>query len=330
MNLSTNVGLLAGAAILVSVTTLSMAYGAGGVRGIDSLDALWAFDPENVDHLILRDIRAPRALGAALIGAALGVAGALMQGVTRNPLASPTLMGLNAGAGLGLACALAISTEAPFLVLIACAFAGAGLGVGLSLWLGLAPRSGAAPLRLALAGAAVSALLGALATGVVIAADIAQDVLFFAAGGLQGVGWGELGLAAPWIGAGLLMALLLGPAVSLLSLGEDVAAALGARVRTARACAGAATLLLAGAAVAVAGQVAFIGLAAPHFARYAVGQHYQRIIPMAGLIGAAILTAADLTARSLNPPFETPVSLLTALIGAPVLIWIARREGRGL
>ena len=265
-----------------------------------------------------------------LVGAALGVAGALMQGVTRNPLASPTLMGLNAGAGLGLACALVVIPDAPFVALIAAAFLGAGLGVGLSLWLGLAAGGASAPLRLALAGAAVSALLGALASGVVIVTEIAQDVLFFTAGGVQGVGWGELGLAAPWIIAGLVIALLASPAVSLLSLGEDVAAGLGARVVLTRAIAAGATLLLAGAAVSIAGQVGFIGLAAPHLARFAVGQDYRRIVPMAGLVGATLLIGADLSARMLNPPYETPVSLLTALIGAPVLIWIARRSGRAL
>ena len=315
---------------LTSAFALSLAHGAGSADGATLMAVLKDFDPHNTDHLVLRDLRAPRTFAAMLVGAALGVAGALMQGVTRNPLASPTLMGLNAGAGLGLACALVVIPDAPFVALIAAAFLGAGIGVGLSLWLGLAAGGASAPLRLALAGAAVSALLGALASGVVIVTEIAQDVLFFTAGGVQGVGWGELGLAAPWIIAGLVIALLASPAVSLLSLGEDVAAGLGARVVLTRAIAAGATLLLAGAAVSIAGQVGFIGLAAPHLARFAVGQDYRRIVPMAGLVGATLLIGADLSARMLNPPYETPVSLLTALIGAPVLIWIARRSGRAL
>ena len=316
--------------ILLVALALSLMYGAGSADGATLLAALSQFDPQNTNHLVLRDLRAPRALAALLVGAAFGVAGALMQGVTRNPLASPTLMGLNAGAGLGLACALAITPDAPFVVLIMTAFSGAGLGVGLSLGLGLAAGGSSAPLRLALAGAAVSALLGALASGVIIVAEVAQDVLFFTAGGVQGVGWGELRLAAPWIITGLLVAWLTSSAVSLLSLGENVAAGLGARVVITRSIAAAATLLLAGASVSIAGQVGFIGLAAPHLARFAVGQDYRRIVPMAGLIGAALLVSADSAARALNPPYETPVSLLTALIGAPVLIWIARGNGRSL
>ena len=183
--------------VLLALTgglALSLAHGAGSADGATVLAVLTGFDPQDTDHLILRDLRAPRAVAALLVGAALGVAGALMQGVTRNPLASPTLMGLNAGAGLGLACALVMIPDAPFVALIAAAFLGAGVGVGLSLGLGLAAGGASAPLRLALAGAAVSALLGALAGGVVIVAEIAQDVLFFTAGGVQGVGWGELRL----------------------------------------------------------------------------------------------------------------------------------------
>jgi iron complex transport system permease protein len=313
---------------LTGAFAFSLAHGAGGADGATLLAMLTGFDPQDSDHLVLRDLRAPRAFAALLVGSALGVAGALMQGMTRNPLASPTLMGLNAGAGLGLACALALVPSAPFVALIAAAFFGAGLGVGLSLGLGLAAGGASAPLRLALAGAAVSALLGALASGVVIVAEIAQDVLFFTAGGVQGVGWHELGLATPWIIVGLVIALAASPAVSLLSLGEDVAAGLGARVIVTRAVAAVATLLLAGTAVSIAGQVGFIGLAAPHLARFAVGHDYRRIVPMAALIGATLLIAADSAARMLNPPYETPVSLLTALIGAPVLIWVARRGGR--
>ncbi|RUR32100.1 iron ABC transporter permease [Vreelandella andesensis] len=316
--------------IMISIFALSLTQGAGSADATTLLEVLNGFDPRNTDHLVMRDLRVPRALAAMMVGAALGVAGALMQGVTRNPLASPTLMGLNAGAGLGLACTLVIAPGASFVALIVSAFLGAGIGVGLSLGLGLAAGGASAPLRLALAGAAVSALLGAIGSGVVIVGEIAQDVLFFTAGGVQGVGWDELGLAAPWIVIGLLIALLSSPAVSLLSLGEDVAAALGARVILTRSVAAVATLLLAGAAVAIAGQVGFIGLAAPHLARFIVGQDYRRIIPMAGLIGATLLVGADLAARTLNPPHETPVSLLTALIGAPVLIWIARRSARVL
>ncbi|MGS2744123.1 FecCD family ABC transporter permease [Halomonas sp. LS-001] len=316
--------------MMISISALSLTQGAGNADATTLMEVLSDLNSQNTDHLVLRDLRMPRVLAALMVGAALGVAGALMQGVTRNPLASPTLMGLNAGAGLGLASVLVVAPGAPFVALIASAFLGAGIGVGLSLGLGLAAGGASAPLRLALAGAAVSALLGAIGSGVVIVGEIAQDVLFFTAGGVQGVGWDELRLAAPWIVTGLLIALLASPAVSLLALGEDVAASLGARVILTRSVAAVATLLLAGAAVAIAGQVGFIGLAAPHLARFSVGQDYRRIIPMAGLIGATLLVGADLAARTLNPPHETPVSLLTALIGAPVLIWIARRSARAV
>lgn len=331
MNADRKLAVLAIALVILGTITLTSVFvGAFDIDLATILQILFGAEPDNAARFILQDIRFPRVISAMVVGAALGAAGSMMQGVTRNPLASPTLMGLNAGAGLGVAIGFAVIPDVDFSILILFSFAGAGLGVGLSIGIGMTGRGGASPLRLALAGAAVSALLGAVGAGVTVGADVSQDILFFMAGGVQGTGWTELKLAGPWITVGLCGALFLSPSLSLLALGDEIAVTLGTRLVRVRIGATASTLLLAGAAVSIAGQVGFVGLAAPHIARLFVGHDYRWVTPFSMLTGAILLVGADLIARSLNPPHETPVSLLTALIGAPVILWIARRDIRGM
>lgn len=310
---------------LAAALLLSILVGATGISVSTIVDALFRFDPDDTEHLVIHDLRLPRTVASALVGASLAVAGAVMQGMTRNPLASPSLMGLNAGAGLLLAIGLVFFPGIGFTGLIGFSFTGALLGVSLVYGIGSAHPAGMGPVRLALAGAAVSALLGALTSIVVIYYGIAQDVLFYVAGGVQGVRWPQLGLAMPWMAAGLLGALALSRAVTLLSLGSDVAAGLGQNVRAARLGGVAVTLLLAGSAVALAGGIGFIGLVVPHITRFILGNDYRWIVPGAALFGALLLVNADLLARTINPPYETPVGLVTALIGVPFFLWLARR-----
>lgn len=316
--------------MLLASLFASISVGAAGIDLVTVWLAVFRFDPAQTNHLVIQEFRLPRVVASAAVGASLGVAGAIMQGMTRNPLASPSLMGLNAGAGLLLVLGLVLFPWLDFTGLILLSFLGAGLGVGLVFGIGALQPGGLTPVRLVLAGAAVSALFGGLTTGVVLYTGIAQDVLFYTAGGVQGVRWPQLSLALPWMGIGLLLALALARGISLLSLGEEVSIGLGQRTALVRAGGVIATLLLAGSAVAVAGGVGFVGLVVPHLARFLVGLDYRWIIPCSVLLGATLLVLADLGARMVNPPFETPVGLITALIGVPFFLWLARRDQRGM
>lgn len=308
----------------------SISVGAAGIDLLTVWQAIFSFDPAQPNHLVIQEFRLPRVLASASVGACLGVAGAVMQGMTRNPLASPSLMGLNAGAGLMLVLGLVLFPWLDFTGLILLSFLGAAMGAGLVFGLGALQRGGLTPVRLALAGAAISALFGALTTGVVLVTGIAQDVLFYTAGGVQGVRWPQLSLALPWMCAGLVLALALSRGISLLSLGEEVSIGLGQRTGLVRAGGIVATLFLAGTAVAVAGGVGFVGLVVPHFARFLIGLDYRWIIPCSALCGGCLLVFADLAARMINPPFETPLGLITAMIGVPFFLWLVRRDERGM
>lgn len=316
--------------LLLAGLLLSVSYGAADISYSTIVKAVFAFDGLDNDHLILREFRIPRALAAALVGAALGAAGALMQGITRNPLASPSLMGLNAGAGLMLVLGLALSPTLGFTVLIGLSFTGAAMGVAVVFLVGSAQRGGLSPVRLALAGAAVSAFFGAFTSFIIVYYKIGQDVLFYTAGGVQGVQEEQLLFVAPWIGGGLIVALLLSRSVSLLSLGQDVATGLGLNIVHVRIIAGLAILILAGSSVALAGGIGFVGLVVPHVSRFLTGLDYRWIVPVSAILGACLLIFADLAARMINPPYEIPVGLMTALIGVPFFLMLAWRDERGI
>lgn len=322
--------ILSGMFLLLAGLLLSVSYGAADISYSTIVRAVFAFDGLDNDHLILREFRIPRALAAALVGAALGAAGALMQGITRNPLASPSLMGLNAGAGLMLVLGLALSPTLGFTVLIGLSFAGAAMGVAVVLLVGSAQRGGLTPVRLALAGAAVSAFFGAFTSFIIVYYKIGQDVLFYTAGGVQSVQEEQLLFVAPWIGGGLIVALLLSRSVSLLSLGQDVATGLGLNIVHVRIVAALAILILAGSSVALAGGIGFVGLVVPHVSRFLTGLDYRWIVPVSAVLGACLLIFADLAARMINPPYEVPVGLMTALIGVPFFLMLAWRDERGI
>ncbi|MGU3576045.1 FecCD family ABC transporter permease [Brucellaceae bacterium C25G] len=322
--------ILTGLVLLILAMFFSASQGAAYINFADILQSVYAFDAGNQNHLILREFRIPRVLASALVGAALGTAGALMQGMTRNPLASPSLMGLNAGAGLLLALGLALYPALDFTWLIMLSFLGAALGVGIVFAVGSAQRGGMTPVRLALAGAAVSAFFGALTSFIIVYFKIGQDVLFYTAGGVQGVQESQLLFVTPWILAGLVAALILSRSVTLLSLGQDVALGLGLNILHARIFISFTILILAGCSVALAGGIGFVGLVIPHLSRFMLGLDYRWIVPGSVISGALLLVLADLGARMINPPYETPVGLITALIGVPFFLALAWRDERGM
>ncbi|MDZ5783132.1 FecCD family ABC transporter permease [Marinococcus luteus] len=317
--------LLLGYLLIVSITT-----GAGDISYRQVLTALFFYDSELESHNIIQELRVPRALAGTLIGASLAVAGCIMQGMTRNALASPSIMGITDGAAFGIAFSMAFLPPLDSISLMVAAFIGAGIGAFLVFGVASLSRGGVSPVKLALAGVAVGAMLSAFSSGIAIHFNIAQEVNFWYAGHLSGIRWHDVTLFLPLSTAGILVAIILSRSVTLLSLGNEVAVGLGQRTLFIKITCTIIVLILTGAAVATAGSIGFIGLVIPHIARLIVGQDYRYIIPVSAVLGASLLTVSDIGARLVNPPFETPVGAITALIGVPFFLFLARREGRGL
>lgn len=320
--------LFGGIAALLLSLALSISVGAAEIRLTTVWEAVFHFNPDLTHHQIIKELRMPRAVAGALVGAAFAVAGAMMQGMTRNPLADSSLLGVNAGASFMLAVCFAFIPDVSYLQVMFMSFAGAAIGLGLVYGVGSLARGGLTPVRLTLAGAAVGALLVALAEGIAIYFRVGQDLAFWYAGGVAGVKWLQIQIIAPWIVGAFLAAMALSRSITLLSLGEDVAAGLGQRTGLVKAAGVIIVLLLAGAAVSAVGSVGFIGLIIPHIARFLVGVDYRWIIPCSAVLGSLLMVFADIGARMVNPPIETPVGMVISLLGVPFFLFLITRMRR--
>ncbi|MBM5069721.1 iron chelate uptake ABC transporter family permease subunit [Vibrio parahaemolyticus] len=295
---------------------------------VNDLTSYWfAFDEGNMLHQILASLRAPRSYAGLLIGASLAVSGVLMQGLTRNPLASPSILGINAGAACFMALA---SIGVPFfsqLNPIINAVFGALLSGGAVMLLGGFFSARSHPLRLVLAGIAISALLiGLTRASVILADDMAYSVLHWLTGSLSAVDSQQWQQLWPFATLGLVLAMGLARNLNLLALGDEVAVGLGGNIRLTRLISGLAVVLLAGTSVAIAGPIGFVGLLVPHLVRPIVGHNYHILIPVSALCGAALVTWSDALSRAIAFPAETPVGVITALLGTPCFIAIAMRK----
>ncbi|MEC1155977.1 FecCD family ABC transporter permease [Cytobacillus horneckiae] len=319
-----------GTALLVLSMAISIAFGAANIDVGTVWQSIVSFDPARTEHQIIQRLRLPRALAAALVGAALAVSGAIMQGMTRNPLASPSIMGVTAGSTFMIAVALAFASVSSSIGLMAAAFIGAGLGAGLVFGIGSLSKNGLTPVKLALAGSAITALLSSISSAIAIHFDVAKDLSFWYAGGVAGLQWENIITALPVFVIGLLIAVMISGSITVMSLGDEVATGLGQRTGIVRALGFVTVLLLTGAAVSISGTIGFVGLVIPHITRFLVGSDYRLIIPCSAVLGGVLLVLADVGARLINPPFETPVGAVTALIGVPFFLYLARREGRGM
>jgi ABC-type Fe3+-siderophore transport system permease subunit len=317
--------------LLLLVVVAAGASLAIGTRSI-GLGEVWRalLDPSlgTDEAAIVQGLRAPRTAIGLLAGLALGTAGALMQGHTRNPLGDPGLLGVTAGASLAVVLAisvLGVGTPAGYVWF---AFAGALAGTVLVFAIGSVGRGGGTPVTLALAGAALSALLFAVVRTILVSDQQTLDSFrFWVVGSLAGRGADVAWQVAPFVAAGLVLATVNAPALNLLSLGDDVARGLGQRIWPARAVGLAAITLLAGAATAACGPIAFVGLVVPHVVRAVTGPDHRWLIPCSGLLGAALLLGADVVGRVVARPGELQVGIVLALIGAPFFIALVRRRG---
>ncbi|ROS61407.1 iron complex transport system permease protein [Frigoribacterium sp. PhB160] len=316
--------LLALLGALVVVMLLSLAIGTRAVPLDDVVAALGGatdgFDRASVAK------RIPRTLLAAAAGAALAVAGAVMQGVTRNPLADPGILGVNTGASLAVVAGLAFFGLSASTSIVWVAIAGAG-GTALFVYaVGSLGRGGATPLKLALAGAATSAALASFITAVALPrGDIAANIRSWQIGGVGGGTFASLGQVLPFLAVGLVVCLLSAKALNSLALGDELAAGLGERVAVARGAAALGAVVLCGAATAVTGPIGFVGLVVPHACRLLTGVDHRWLLPFSAVAGAVLLTASDVVGRVVARPAEIDVGIVTALIGAPFFIWIVRR-----
>lgn len=318
---------LAGCLAAVAVAALaSLALGSKPIPPDQVIGALTG-DPATDNAVIVRTLRLPRTFLGLGVGAALGLAGAVMQGLTRNPLADPAILGVSAGAAFSIVVAISLLGIAALTGYVWFGLAGAALASVLVYGIAARARGGASPTTLLLTGAAVTAFLGSFTSAMLLLDAKALDQFrFWMVGSLSGRGGDIVLRVLPFLLVGTILALASTRTLNSLALGEDMARALGARLWLARLTCAAAVTLLTGAAVAAAGPIAFVGLAVPHIARRLAGNTHQWLLPYSALIGAALLLSADVVGRLIVRPAEVEAGVITALAGAPFLIALVRRR----
>ncbi|MFC9438202.1 iron chelate uptake ABC transporter family permease subunit [Nocardia sp. NPDC057030] len=318
-------GWLLAAAVLVAACVLSLMIGTKAIPAGQVWDALWGSDG-SADALVVTEYRVPRTLLGLLAGVALGVAGCLMQGLTRNPLADPGLLGINAGAAFVIAMAVSFLGVTEITSYVWFGFAGAAAASVVVYRLGTAGRQGTDPVRLTLAGVAITAVLSGLTKGLMLLDPKAFDHMRnWDAGSLTGRGHDVIAGAAPFILLGLVAAVIAARSLNAVALGDDLAHALGVHVGRTRLLTVTALTLLCGTATAAVGPITFVGLAVPHIARWIVGPDQRWIVGYSLLLGPILVLGADTLGRIIIRPDEVAAGLVTAFLGAPVLIWLARR-----
>lgn len=320
-------GLVAGFVLLLCCFMASVRFGFTTIKWSDMIAAFTHYDESSMEQVVVMTTRLPRALIAATIGASLAMAGAIMQAITRNPLASPSVMGINAGASACIVAAITIFEISQMSVLVWISFGGAAIAAATVYLLGSLGHDGLSPLKIIMAGSAMTALLASLTQGMLVHNESGlQDVMFWLAGSIAGRDANTLSAVAPYLCAGWIAAFLLSRQLNIIVMGDEAARGLGQRTTMIKAVAGIIVVILAGGAVSVAGPIGLIGIVIPHIARYIAGLDYRWLLPYCALLGAILLLLADLLARFIILPEEVPVGIMTAAIGAPFFIYIARKE----
>ncbi|MFX3636748.1 MAG: FecCD family ABC transporter permease [Candidatus Pristimantibacillus sp.] len=316
-------------AAAVLILFLSVLYGAKNI----TIDTIWEafvrFDADSVDHQIIMSSRVPRVIGAMLIGAFLAVSGALMQGMTRNYLASPSIMGVSDGSVFAVTLCMIFLPSVHSVGLIFVSLIGSAIGAGLVFGIAWLIPNGMSPVRLAILGTVIGTFLSGLAEAASAYFQISQSLSFWYNARLHQMDPGMIKLIIPFAIVGLVLALCLSRSITVLSLGDEISAGLGQRTRFIKLLTMLAVVILTGASVALAGKVAFIGLIIPHIARFLSGVDYRKIIPVSAVLGGLFLALCDIIARFINSPFETPVGVVTALFGVPFFLYLIKTRGGG-
>lgn len=318
-------GLFAAALLLLVLMSFSIVYGYTDTTWKMAIDAFTNFDGTN-EHIIIQSVRLPRALIAAAVGASLAIAGVLLQSLTKNPLAAPEIFGINAGAGFAVVITVTLFSISNLQVFTWVSFMGAAVSFIFVYIIGSIGREGLTPMKLTLAGAAMSAMFASMTQGFLVINETAlEQVLFWLAGSVSGRKLETLAAVFPYLLAGWIFSLIIAGKLNVLSMGEDVAKGLGLKTGLLKLGAGIVIVLLSGGAVAVAGPIGFLGIVIPHLTRAVVGIDHRWVIPYAGLLGGMLLLIADIASRYIIMPQEVPVGVMTAVIGTPFFVYIARR-----
>ncbi len=320
-------GLLCLVVAVLLVAFFSITVGARPVTLETVWSALTAYDATSTDHRIIWDLRLPRTIIGLGVGAALGLSGAVLQGATRNPLADPSILGIHSGAAVFVVLGVAVFGITQLSLYVWLAFIGAGVAMLVVYAVASLGREGATPIKLALAGAAMTAAMQSVTSAILLTSPRTLDeIRFWQVGSLAGRDMDIFVQVGPFLAIGIVLALATGRMLDGLSMGEDVARALGQNVGRSRAIAGLAAVILAGAATAAAGPIAFVGLTVPHMARAITGPNYRWILPYSMLLAPILLLGADVIGRVIAPPGEVQVGIVTAFLGAPVFIALVRRR----
>jgi len=319
--------LVASPLLIASVVLISVMYGTKDISAFTVWQALTAFDAANIDHQIVRTSRIPRICAVLLVGAFLAVAGAVMQGITRNYLASPSLMGVNDGSAFVITIAIVFFPGLPNYQMILLSMLGSAMGAGIVFGFGSLIRNGLSPVRLAIIGTVIGTFLSSIATAIAMYFQVSQTVSAWYNTKVHMVDNDMLMLSLPFGLLGLILALLSARAITITALGDDIAVGLGQKTTTVKIVSMLAVVCLTGTAVALVGEIAFVGLVIPHITRFLVGVDYRFIIPCAAVIGAFFLALCDVLSRYVNFPYETPIGVLTALVGVPFFLFLVRKHG---
>jgi iron complex transport system permease protein len=320
-------GLLVLTAAVAAAVLLSIGVGTRALSPGTVLDALFHFDAGNPGHLVVRELRLPRTLAGVLAGVALGLSGAVIQGATRNPLADPGLLGVNAGAALFVVLGVGTFGITSVGGYVWFGFAGAAAAGAVVYGVSALGRAGATPVKLALAGAAVTAALASVTSALLLTDQTTFDQYrFWQVGSLTGRDAATVGQAVPFVVVGVVLALVAARQLNALALGEDVARSLGQNVPVARLVCALAVVVLCGSATAIAGPIAFVGLTVPHAARLLTGPDHRWLLPYSALLAPLLLLVSDVLGRVVARPAEVQVGIVTALVGAPVFVFLVRRR----
>ncbi|MFJ7510621.1 FecCD family ABC transporter permease [Peribacillus simplex] len=315
--------------LLLFLLCSSIVYGYTDTTWKMAIDAFTHFNGTN-EHIVIQSVRLPRALIASAIGASLAISGVLMQTLTKNPLASPDIFGVNAGAGLAVVTGVTVFGISNLQVFTWLSFIGAAIAAISIYMIGSMGRGGLTPMKLTLAGAAMTAMVASLTQGLLVSNEALLDqVLFWLAGSVSGRSLDNLIAVLPYLVVGWGLALIMSGKMNVLSMGEEIAKGLGLNIVFLKLVMGLAIILLAGGSVAVAGPIGFIGIVVPHLTRSIVGIDHRWLISFSGLFGAVLLIAADVISRYILMPREVPVGVMTAIIGTPFFIYIARKGFSG-
>lgn len=323
--------MILGLVLLIGGIAVSISLGAKNIDLQTIISSIFS-DGNDVNIKIIRDVRIPRVLAAALVGGFLSVSGAIMQGITRNPITEPSVMGITQGATFMIALALVLWRINPNLVLgsfsrMIFAFLGASISGLFVYFISSRGIRKVDPVKLALAGTAMGTLLISLAMGISMYFNLSQELSFWIAGGLTSTKWQGVNLLLIIGGIGLVAAMIMAPKITILSLGEEVAIGLGQRTNLVRFISLIIVIALTGVSVSVAGNIVFVGLIVPQIVRGVIGADYKYIIPLSMVFGSVLLVYSDIMARMINQPYETPMGSLTALFGVPMFIYLVRKEG---